>query len=269
MTSQGASALTQVRVYLGRCFRGFINDRGWKSFVSVALIVGIIGLVLGEGTFVEYLDTRNGAFALVCACIWVGIFNSIRTVCRERDIVRRERRTGLNLGAYILAHWLYEAVLCAAEALLVCVLVRVVCWDHFVQEGVFLHPIIELTITFFLVIFSSDALGLLISTLVPDENTAMTVMPFALIIQLVMSGLIFELHGAAELVSKLTISKWGLDAICATARVNEMFGVGLGFPLVDEYAATVENLTALWAILLVFAVAYGILAALALSVTEG
>ena len=222
MARSGADAITQVRVYFGRCVRGFVNDRGWKSFVSVGLIVGIIGMVLGEDTFQDYADTRNGAFALVCACIWIGIFNSIRTVCRERDIVRRERRTGLNIGAYMAAHWLYEALLCAAEGLLVCILVRIVSWDHFLEQGVFLPPLIELYVTFFLVIFASDALGLLISSIVPDENTAMTVMPFALIIQLVMSGLIFDLEGIAETVSYLTISRWGLDAICATARMNEI-----------------------------------------------
>ena len=89
------------------------------------LIFSIIGLVMGDDTFVGYADTRNGAFALVCACIWIGIFNSIRTICRERDIVRLEHRTGLNLGSYILAHWLYEAMLCAAEALVVALLVAV------------------------------------------------------------------------------------------------------------------------------------------------
>lgn len=268
MMTGGADALMQVRVYLGRCVRGFVNDKGWKSFISVALIVGIIGLVLSEDTFVEYVDTRNGAFALVCACIWIGIFNSIRTICRERDIVRRERRTGLNIGSYILAHWLYEAMLCAAEALLVSILVRLVTWSHFIEEGVFLPPLIELSVTFFLVIFSSDALGLLISSIVPDENTAMTVMPFALIIQLVMSGLIFELEGAADFISNLTISKWGLDAICASARMNEMFGVGFGYPKVEEYAATVGNLMGLWGILLAFAALYGVLAVIALSAID-
>ena len=268
MTTAGAGALTQIRVYLGRCWRGFVNDRGWKIFASVTLIVIIIGLVLSDEMFVEYNATRNGAFALICACIWIGIFNSIRTVCRERDIVRRERRTGLNIGSYICAHWLYEAVLCAAEALLVTVLVRLVSFDHFIEKGVFLPPLVELGITFFLVIFSSDALGLLISSVVPDENTAMTVMPFALIIQLVMSGLIFEVEGVAELISKLTISKWGLDAVCASARLNEMAGVGIYFTSLDEYAATASNLTGLWAILLLFAVAYGALAAIALSAID-
>lgn len=269
MDETRAGALTQTKVYLGRCWRGFVNDHGWKSFVSVALITIIIGLVMGDETFVGYADTKNGGFALVCACIWIGIFNSIRTVCRERDIVRRERRTGLLISSYILAHWLYEAVLCAAEALLVCVLVRVMSWDHFIEKAVFLPPMLELYVTFFLIVFSADALGLLISSVVADENTAMTVMPFALIIQLVMSGTIFELEGVASLISNLTISKWGLGAICASSRVNETLEVMVGYvEELPEYASTVANLLSLWGILLLFAVAYGVLSVIALQALD-
>ena len=70
------------------------------------------------------------------------------------------------------------------------------------------------------VMCASDIFAMMISSVVTNENTAMTVMPFILIIQLVMSGLIFELSGAIKTVSALTISRWGLDAICATANTN-------------------------------------------------
>lgn len=264
-----AGFIKQTAIYIQRCFRGFKNDGGWKSFISVAIITLLICLVTGSNLFVTYVDTQNGAFALVCACIWIGIFNSIRTICRERDIVQREHRTGLRLDSYVLAHWLYEAAICAVDALIVLVLVRVFNFDHFMQSGVFGLPTLELYITFFLVVFSSDALGLLISAIVPNENSAMTVMPFALIIQLVMSGLIFKLEGITDLISTLTISRWGLDAICASARVNEMAEVGAGYAeSLPELAATPENLLFLWGILLLFAVAYAIIAVAALAISN-
>ena len=180
-TSEGrAGFFGQIAIYFTRCVRGFKNDGGWKSFISVAIITLLICLVTGPGLFMEYADTKNGAFALVCACIWIGIFNSIRVICRERDIVQREHRTGLRLDSYVIAHCLYEAALCAIDALIVVVLVRIFNFDHFIESGVFGFPTIELYITFFLIVFGSDALGLLISAIVHNENTAMTVMPFAL-----------------------------------------------------------------------------------------
>ena len=172
-----AGPIRQMRVCFERCVRAFVNDKEYKTFISVAIITILIGLVMGKETFESYYDTKNGAFALVCACIWIGIFNSIRSICRERDIVRREHRTGLNLASYMVAHWLYEAALCAAEAVVVTLIVRIMSFDHFIEKAVFLPPIIEIYISFFLIIFSSDALALLISSVVRTENTAMTVMP--------------------------------------------------------------------------------------------
>lgn len=257
-----AGPLRQTRVCFERCLRAFVNDRGWKTFLSVALITVLIGMVMGGDTFKGYAATRNGAFALVCACIWIGIFNSIRTICRERDILRREHRTGLNLWSYMAAHWIYEALLSMAEAVVVMLIVRVMCYDHFVTRGVLLPPTLEMGVTFFLIIFSADALGLLISSIVHSENTAMTVMPFALIVQLVMSGTIFELSGLPDAISNLTISRWGLDAICATAHVNEMLEVGMGYvEALPEQAASASNLLALWGLLAFFAAVYGVLAA--------
>lgn len=80
----------------------------------------------------------------------------------------------------------------------------------------------------------------------------MTVMPFALIIQLIMSGMIFELKGLTKGVSMFTISRWGLAAICSSANVNSMTFMGI-----DEYASTSENLIFLWLLLFIFALVYG------------
>ena len=50
----------------------------------------------------------------------------------------------------------------------------------------------------------------------------------------------------------LTISRWGMDAICASARINNMMEVGLGFvEALPEQDATRGNLLMLWLILLV------------------
>lgn len=88
----------------------------------------------------------------------------------------------------------------------------------------------------------------------------MTVMPFALIIQLIMCGMIFELEGIAKGISQLTISKWGLNALCAIADVNAMN------PMADmaDYDHVFSNLILCWGIMLIFAVAYGIISIISL-----
>ena len=263
MEEKHSSHLNQVSVYFFRCWRGFVHDKSWKLLISVILITVIISSVTGDGMFVNYWDTKNGAFTLVCACIWIGLFNSIRTICRERAILKHDHRTGLYMSSYTAAHWLYEACLCAIESIPVTLVVRIMNNGHFIEKGVIFHPLLELYLTFFLILFSSDALALLISSVVTNENTAMTVMPFALIIQLVLAGYIFALDGIAKTVSSATVSRWGLDAICASAHVEDM-----GFVVADELLSTPENLRWLWLVLLGFSVLYGILSAIALQFVD-
>ena len=259
-----ASRVQQAGIYFGKCRRAFVNEKGWKNLISTLIISILIIAVVPESMLYSYGATRNGCFAMICACIWIGIFNSIRVICREREILKREHRTGLHMSSYVAARWLFEACLCAVEALPVTVLVWIVNRGHFIEQGILLPPTLELFISFFLITFSADALALVISAVVNDENTAMTVMPFALIIQLIMSGMVFELKGIPEKVSTLTISRWGLNAICTSADVNQM----AFFAYSKEMEATVGNLLHQWGILLLFAVVYAILTIIALEFVD-
>ena len=81
--------------------------------------------------------------------------------------------------------------------------------------------VVDLGITILLVTYASDMMALMISCLVRTTTTAMTVMPFMLIFQLVFSGTFFTLEGFASKLSDLTISKWGLNSMCAIGRYNE------------------------------------------------
>ncbi len=243
----------QVGIYTKKCFRIFWNEKGYKVFFSVALIMLLICAVTGDEMFVEADATRNGSFALMSACIWIGIFNSIRSICKEREILKREHRTGLHISAYVLSHGIYECVICFLEALVVLGFVVVFNFSNFPKEGVFFTfaPALDFLISYFLIIFSADSLGIAISSLVKTENTAMTVMPFALIVQLVMSGTIFELKGIAKSISYVTTSRWGIAALCASAKINDLGW----FYYNEEYDSTVANLTGLWFYLILFTVA--------------
>ena len=124
----------------------------------------------------------------------------------------------------------------------------------------------ELFLSFFFTIYSADALGLMVSSIVKTPNTAMTVMPFVLIIQLVMSGVIFELKGLTELISHLTVAKWAQRAICTTVNVNDMFLSD--FRVKEDYDFTPGHLFGLWFTLILYTVLYGIAATVALEFVD-
>lgn len=258
----------QVRVYTGKCFRLFRTEKQWKNLISTAIILLIICMVTGNDMFVTFKDTKNGAFAVICACIWIGLFNSIRSVCRERDIIKREHRTGLRISSYICAHLLYEEALCFAEALITVLFVIIRNAGHLPPKGLVLGLFPDLLLTFFFAIYAADVLAVLVSCSVRDENSAMTVMPFVLIIQLVMSGTVFELEGLSEMISRLTVSKWSLNAVCAIANTNSAVEAGSWISGMNGVNPEAGTLLKTWLLLLIFAAIYAGLSILVLSFVD-
>jgi len=63
--------------------------------------------------------------------------------------------------------------------------------------------------------------GLSVPCLVKTTTTAMTVMPFLLIFQLIFSGGFFDL-GSADFLKVTTISHWGMDSMCTISRFNDL-----------------------------------------------
>lgn len=282
MSESRIGRIPQIKIYVGKCFRTFINEKGWKSLVSTLIISVILAWIIGDNTFWVNESTKSGIFAMICGCIWIGLFNSIQTVCRERDIIKREHRTGLHITSYIAAHLIFEFVQCVAEALIITIIFDA--FRDFPSNGAVTNWIgLEFFISFTLILFSADALGLMVSCIVRTENAAMTVMPFVLIIQLVMSGMMFEIPANAVWVKEMTISKWGVTAICSSSDINEIPNkdtveklqaaydsddefkswkeLGLTQEYEGEYEPTSQHVFMCWLMLILFAAVYSIIGA--------
>ena len=105
----------QVSIYFGKLMRMFIYQNDWKVLPMAALIAGLVGMVIRRKFFINMEGTVMGAFAMVCVCIWNGCFNSIQVICRERDVIKREHRSGMHISSYIVAHMIYQALLCLLQ----------------------------------------------------------------------------------------------------------------------------------------------------------
>lgn len=212
--------ITQVGIYIGKFMRMFVNENDWKVLPMAALIAGVVAYVIGKSLFVTMEGTLRGSLALACVCIWNGFFNSILNVCRERSVIKREHRAGLHISAYIAAHMIFQAVICAAQAVITLLVLH---YTHVnLRQAALLTPwfVLDLGITLFLTTYAADMCGLLISSIARTTTSAMTVMPFMLIVQLVFCGSLFHLSNNIRWFSNLTICKWGLNAFCALGDYN-------------------------------------------------
>ncbi len=217
----------QVSIYLGKFFRIFMNENGWKVFPT-AMIVSILVASVCVNVFYSMEATQIAALAMACVCIWNGFFNSIQVVVKERPIIKREHRAGLHISSYVVAQMIYQAFLCLGQTL-----IQIIVYKAFIDFGFWSYPfpisgpvtgifIVDFGITLFLITFAADMVALMVSCIVKSTTTAMTVVPFLLIIQLIFSGVAFTLNGFMENISWLMISRWGIRSLCTVSNYNSL-----------------------------------------------
>ena len=239
MTEYGAEPLkykgriAQTGLYFKKFLRMFVYQSDWKVLPIGAIIAAVVTFVIGENMFVTQEGTSIGTFALVCVCIWNGFFNSIQVVCREREIVKREHRAGLHITSYVAAHMLYQLLLCLMQTIVTLLILEIAGVNLPVQGVITPWGILDVGITILITTYSADMMALMVSCIVRTTTTAMTVMPFLLIFQLVFSGGFFELSGIADKIKYATISHWGMDSLCSIGRYNELPMVSLWNMLVS------------------------------------
>lgn len=222
MDKQHSGRIGQTLIYTGKLFRMFIYKNDWKVLPMAAIIAALVSYVIGRTLFVSMRGTLVGAFGLTCICIWNGCFNSIQAVCRERPIVKREHRAGLHMTSYIAAHMIYQAFICLCQTVIIIVIMHIAKVKFPEISYMTGNVDIDMLITMFLTTYASDMIALFVSSVVRNTTTAMTVMPFVMIFQLIFSGGFFSLSGAALKVTDLAVSKWGLNAMCAIGEYNDL-----------------------------------------------
>ena len=247
-----SSMMMQTHVYFKKLFRINMREKSWKYLIFALIISMLVALIVGPDMFGNFDTTNSGFFTLASACIWIGIFNSIQSICKEHEIIRAEYRQGLRISSYVFAHVLWQSLLCLAQTIIIFVVCCI--WMQFDKSAhLLISAYVENFITIYLLTFGAAVLGLMISSISGTPTTAMTIMPFVLIIQLVMSGVLFILSGASEVFSYFTLSRWGMAAFGCEADLFHMpTGVQQVEPLFnnpmnsDFYKPEVIRLFAAW-----------------------
>lgn len=216
---ESASFFTQTRVYFRKIRRIAFKEKCWKFIIFAMIISFIVSVVVGEKMFTTYEGTKSGFFTIASASIWIGIFNSIQIICKEHDIIRADYRAGMKISAYVLANALWQFVICFIQSCIILVISLI--FVDYNKNGIILgSAVLEYFITILLITFGADIMGLMVSSIAGSPTMAMTIMPFVLILQLIMSGVLFDLSGWSEKISYITFSKWGMSAFGSIADLN-------------------------------------------------
>ena len=270
------SCVSQFFTLTKRLNRLILNDlpRLLLLIGQAPLLGCLIGLVSGSECFGVYEDAKAGMFALLCACIWVGLLNSIQEVCKERAVLEREYAGGLNLSAYIMSKVVVLGFICIIQTLCLSEVFFAMCG---LPEACLINTHLEMLLTVFLTTFSSMCIGLLVSCLFNNSDRALAMAPLLIMPQVLFSGFLFKLEGVMEKVSYLVQCKWGMEALGTSADLNGMdmkiYENELITPEIyeHEWEAAFEFCTAhlftAWGALCIFALASLILAHIALRIS--
>lgn len=217
------SAMRQFSVLVRRYLELMKNDVQRLGVLLIQpLIIGLLLFIVADQEVFEiYESTKSMMFALSCSAIWIGIFDSIQEICKERSVVKREYMANLRLTGYIFSKLLIQAILGLIQSVfLVGTFLRLLQAE---EKGIFFSSFYcEILVTVWLTVMASVAMGLVISSMVKTGDKAMALAPFVLIVQLLFSGILFKLEGAGETISYCTASRWSVEALGSIVHLNKL-----------------------------------------------
>ena len=199
------------------------NKRNELSMLVTALVIsGLAGFVIHYRMFGYYENAKIGFFILVCCAMWMGLFDSILCICDKRDVLERDKFSGLNPLAYMLATILFQAIHALLQAAVMCAVTGLLVeWPGDTVALVGTVPF-EYFTTVFLVTFAAQMLGLAVSALMRTSEKALTFAPFLLIYELIMSETLFGLPSFLEPLRDTTIVRWGLNSLGTVFSIDKL-----------------------------------------------
>ena len=247
-------ALKASRLRRAPRFRDFARDfnillrRQWRLLVrdrkNLLLVLGQAP-VLAAVTAALFKDqvfepdappgqTVQLLFVLVMISLWLGAIGSCREIVKEKSVVARERAAGVSAAPYLAAKLVFLTLLCWLQvAVLLGIVFAVQTPDIAFADWLLLG------LVFGALSFAAVTMGLVISALAGTESQANSIVPLALIPQLLLGGAVIppsQMTWVMEAVSRLAASQWGLRGAGAAIDLQTSFDSFPSSPATDGLA---------------------------------
>ena len=201
-------AMRQAAILLHRNTTLLLADRRTLAMAAVqsALIGGLMGYAFGDfGAGLERINAQNALLLLLgLSAIWLGCNAASKDIVGEIEIYRREHDVNLSTAAFIGAKYLVSCIFTVLQLAIVYILVSALA-DGI--PGDRMQQFMLLTIG----ALAGTATGLVISAFANTRDQATTIVPLALVPQLILAGvLVPKLPDLARAVAKVAVSGYWL-----------------------------------------------------------
>jgi len=159
-------------------------------------------------------------FIMSLTAVMLGLFASSYEIVKERTIYKRERMVFLQLIPYLASKVTPLGLIAAVQCIMFLFIIRGKV--EFPPKGTFLPFFMEAYLTLFLAVLVAISLGLFLSSLAKNQNIVTYIILGVLFLQITFAGVIFELPGAAKSLSSLTLTRWTMQALGASANLERL-----------------------------------------------
>ncbi|MCX4524473.1 FHA domain-containing protein [Streptomyces sp. NBC_01551] len=257
------------RSQLGTLIRRYAAVLGAdRTFLVVMIALPFVMGAMARALAGSALTAETAVNALLILCVGgvlTGAANAVRELVKERVIHQRERAVGLSRSAYLMSKVVVLGAVTVAQAVVLTLVallgVQLGAPDG---EGVFLPPLLEITLAVALLSFTAMMLGLLVSALVTKEEVTMPLLVLLAIVQVVFCGALLQLSGVPviEQLAWLVPSRWALGAMAGTIDLGAIVPGTLAADPLFAHAGGVWLLN--MGMMVVLSVLFGVLVALLL-----
>ena len=205
-------------------------------------------------------DAQTLLFLMAFSAILFGCINGVREIVKEAPIYRRERMVNLGIAPYIFSKIVILGILCLLQS---AVIVAFVNQKAPLHQGIFLPILVEIFVTMALASLTGLMMGLLISSLAPNTDRAMSLVPLVLLPQVIFSGIIFKLDTPLlQTVGGLFAMRWAMAGMGSSVGLHgDKLGVD-NFAYQGTHFATLDPAAALPGAILHLLTVWGVLAAM-------
>ncbi|GAA2547264.1 ATP-binding cassette domain-containing protein [Pseudonocardia hydrocarbonoxydans] len=225
---------TQLAVLCRRYLSVIASDKQYAISLAVLplflaliarLVPGESGLSASAAIAARDVQPLQLMLVLVVGGALVGLAAAIRELVKERPVYIRERAIGLSLGAYLTSKVLVLGVITGLQAVAFTLLALL--GRNLPDEPVlFGSPLTEVLLAVVGVTVATMVLGLAISAWIDNADRGMPLLVLVLMLELVVSGGIFPVHGrpVLEQLSWLVPSRWSFSMGASTVDMNTLIG---------------------------------------------
>ena len=156
----------QFGMYLKRNFELLFKENAWKIVLMVMLPA-----VFGGGAYFIPSDKLQLTYLLMAVSgIFMGLFNSISDISRERVIYKRECMGNLKIPVYLLAKYVPQAIYAVMQALIMTAVLSVTTGFSGMKKIIMPDIFLEVAVIMLILIMMSVSAGLFVSTLVKKPS---------------------------------------------------------------------------------------------------